>query len=450
MLIQLQRPRKTETSRNFYLWTIGCQMNTAESTAIGVALRQRGLQQVAAAEQADLVILNGCTVRDSAEQRVQGQLHLLAHRKKSDPDLLVALTGCTVSPDLAEMEHRLPMVDFFFRPGALDHFLSQLEAHEVVGLPLAHEPVMSLEQPVSSYVTVMQGCNKYCTYCIVPFRRGREQSRTIEDVVRDVRAMTSRGVREITLLGQIVDSYGRDLPQRRHLAELLEAVSAVPDLWRLRFMTSHPEYMDQRLIEAVAALPKACEHINLPVQAGDDEVLDRMRRGYTADTFRELAGRIRRTIPGVSIATDIIVGFPGETEQQFQHTLDLLADVQCEIVHTACYSPREGTVSATWADDVPNDEKEERRRRVEALQEEIAARQNAALEHSMMEILVESVQSSRRDVLQWRGRTRTNKLVFVPRVEGDGLQGRLVKTRIIKSSPWALQGEIVDVVGTGR
>ncbi len=442
MLIQLQRPRQTMAVRNFFVWTIGCQMNTAESTAISMALQQRGLRQVPSDEQADLVILNGCTVRDSAEQRVQGQLHLLAHRKQRDPDLLIALTGCSVSPDLAEMEQRLPMVDFFFRPGALDHFLSQLEAHEVLGMPMVSDPVLSMDQPVSSYVTVMQGCNKYCTYCIVPFRRGREQSRPIADVVQDVTAMTRRGVREITLLGQIVDSYGRDLPERSHLGALLEAVHEVPDLLRLRFMTSHPEYMDQRLIETVASLPKACEHINLPVQSGDDTVLARMRRGYSADHYRELTSRIRAAIPGVTIATDIIVGFPGETDEQFQHTLQLLADVECEVVHTACYSPREGTVSATWPDDVPAHVKEERRRQVEAQQEAIAARQNASLEGQVLEILVESTQSSRKDILQWRGRTRTNKLVFLPRHEDEHLQGQLVNARIVKTSPWALQGEM--------
>jgi tRNA-2-methylthio-N6-dimethylallyladenosine synthase len=449
MLIQLQRPRKTTAAHRFYVWTIGCQMNTAESTAIGLALHQRGLEPVATADEADLVVLNGCTVRESAEQRVQGQLHLLAHRKRTDPGLLVALTGCTVSPDLAEMEQRLPMVDFFFRPGALDHFLSQLEAHEVVGLPTVSEPVLGVEQPVSSYVTVMQGCNKYCTYCIVPFRRGREKSRLIPEVVQDVRAMARRGVREVTLLGQIVDSYGRDLPERSHLADLLAAVSEVEDLWRVRFMTSHPEYMDQRLIDAVAALPKACEHINLPVQSGDDVVLERMRRGYTAGQFRELAARIRRTVPGVTLATDIIVGFPGETEAQFQQTLALLADVECDVVHTACYSPREGTVSATWDDDVPPDVKEERRRRVEAQQEAIAARHNAALVGDVVEILVESTQSARKDVPQWRGRTRTNRLVFLPRAESEDLRGRLVEARIVTSSPWALQGEITRLVASG-
>src|SRR5260370_5346451 len=193
-------------------------MNVAESAAITFAVRKRGLQPVASMDEANLVILISCTVRESAEQRVQGQLALLAARKRHDPDLMLALTGCSVEPDLGAMEQKLPMVDFFFRPGALDHFLSQLEAQEVVGLPLVLDPVMSYEQPVSTYLTVMQGCNKFCTYCIVPYRRGRERSRPVHEVVEDVTKFVERGVREVTLLGQNIDSFGRDLPNKSHLA----------------------------------------------------------------------------------------------------------------------------------------------------------------------------------------------------------------------------------------
>ena len=185
---------------HFHVWTIGCQMNVAESAAISLALRKRGLKAVASLEEADLVILNSCTVRESAEQRVQSQLGMLARRKRTEPDLMIALTGCSVEPDLAAMEHKLPMVDFFFRPGALDHFLSQLEAREITGLPLVQEPVMSYEQPVSTYVTVMQGCNKFCAFCIVPYRRGRERSRPVQEVAEDVAAFVARGVKEVTLL----------------------------------------------------------------------------------------------------------------------------------------------------------------------------------------------------------------------------------------------------------
>ena len=282
----------------FHVWTIGCQMNVAESAAITLALRKRGLRAVASMDEADLVILNSCTVRESAEQRVQGQLGLLARRKRQDPDLMIALTGCSVEPDLLAMEQKLPMVDFFFRPGALEHFLSQLEAREVIGLPLVQDPVMSYETPISTYVTVMQGCNKFCTYCIVPYRRGRERSRPIPEVVEDVTRFVQRGVREVTLLGQNIDSYGRDLPQRSHLAELLEAVDAVPGIERVRFMTSHPRDMDQRLIEAVAQLPHVCEQIHVAIQSGDDQVLRRMRRGYTGRVCVELVQRIRATGAG--------------------------------------------------------------------------------------------------------------------------------------------------------
>ena len=443
MLLQAQRLMRATTARTFHVWTIGCQMNTAESAAITAALRQRGLTPVPTMDDAELVVLNSCTVRESAEQRVQGTLGLLAHRKREDADLMVALTGCSVGPDLEAMSRALPMVDFFFRPGALDHFLAQLEAREVVGQPLVADPVMSYTSPVSTYVPVMQGYNKFCTYCIVPYRRGREVSRPIPDVVADVRMMTQRGAREITLLGQIIDHYGRDLPVRSHLADLMEAVHEVEGLERLRFMTSHPRDMDERLIEAVARLPKAMETIHLPVQAGDDVVLRRMRRQYTVDRYLALVEKIRATIPGVAVTTDIIVGFCGETEEQFQRTLDLLSAVRFDVVHAACYSPRQGTVSASWEDDVPQEEKEDRRRRLERLQEEIQRQINEGLRDRVMEVLVEDSQSHRQDVPQWRGRTRTNKLVFLPRGD-ENLVGQVVSARITKSSPWALQGVVVN------
>ncbi len=423
----------------FHVWTIGCQMNVAESTAISTALHERGLSPVASMDDADLVILNSCTVRESAEQRVQGQLSRLLARKRQDPDLMVALTGCSVEPDLAAMERKLPMVDFFFRPGALDHFLSQLEAQEVLGLPLVHDPMMSYEQPVATYLTVMQGCNKFCTYCIVPYRRGRERSRPVAEVVEDAQRFAERGVREVTLLGQNIDSYGRDLSVRSHLAELLEAVDAVPGIERVRFMTSHPRDMDQRLIDAVAALPHVCEHIHIAIQSGDDTVLRRMRRGYTGESCLRLVERIRAGVPGVALSTDVIVGFPGETEEQLEHTLAVLAACRFDKVHVAAYSPREGTVSATWEDDVPQAVKDDRLKRVDQLQQAIAAEHNERLLHATVEVLVEDTQSARRDVPQWRGRTRTGKLVYMPRAE-EKLQGRLIPVRIEKTGPWALQG----------
>ncbi len=441
MLLQPQRVSRAATPRTFHVWTIGCQMNTAESAAITSALQQRGLTPVGALDDAELVVLNSCTVRESAEQRVQGTLGNLLHRKGEDPDLKIALTGCSVEPDVEAMARKLPMVDFFFRPGALDHFLAQLEAEEVTGAPLVSNPVMSHSAPVSTYVSVMQGCNKFCTYCIVPYRRGREVSRPIAEVVSDVRMMTRRGAKEITLLGQIIDHYGRDLPVKSHLADLMEAVHEVEGLQRLRFMTSHPRDMDPRLIEAIARLPKAVETIHLPVQAGDDTVLRRMRRQYTVERYLNLVAQIRATVPGVAVTTDIIVGFCGETEEQFQRTLDLMDAVQFDVVHVACYSPRHGTVSASWDDDVPQEEKEERRRRLERQQEETQRRINARLQDTVQEILVEDSQSHRQDVPQWRGRTRTNKLVFIPR-EDEDLVGQLVHARITKTSPWALQGVI--------
>jgi tRNA-2-methylthio-N6-dimethylallyladenosine synthase len=422
----------------FHVWTIGCQMNVAESAAISLALRKRGLKAAASMDDADLVILNSCTVRETAEQRVQGQLGLLAHRRRHDPELMIALTGCSVEPDLAAMERKLPMVDFFFRPGALDHFLSQLEAREITGVPLVPEPAMSYEQPVSTYLTVMQGCNKFCTFCIVPYRRGRERSTPVDDVVREVGAFVARGVKDVTLLGQNIDTYGHDFAKPGHLAELLEAVDAVPGIERVRFMTSHPRNMDERLIDAVARLPRVCEHIHVAIQSGDDGVLRRMRRGYSGAACVSLVERIKNTVPCVALSTDVIVGFPGETEEQFQHTLEVLAACEFDKVHTACYSPREGTVSATWEDDVPQEVKEERLHRVEALQEPIARRRNATFMDATVEVLIEDAQSARKDTPQWRGRTRSGKLVYLPR-DTEDRRGQLLPARVVKTSPWALQ-----------
>jgi tRNA-2-methylthio-N6-dimethylallyladenosine synthase len=257
-------------------------------------------------------------------------------------------------------------------------------------------------------------------------------------VVQDVAALAARGVKDVTLLGQNIDTYGHDLPNRGHLAALLEAVDAVPGIERVRFMTSHPRNMDERLIDAVARLPRVCEHIHVAIQSGDDSVLRRMRRGYTGAMCVSLVERIRATVPGVAISTDVIVGFPGETEEQFQRTLDVLAACEFDKVHTACYSPREGTVSATWQDDLPEEAKEERLHRVELLQEPIAARRNAAFMDTTVEVLIEDSQSARKDTPQWRGRTRSGKLVYLPRAAVDR-RGELLRARVVKTSPWALQ-----------
>jgi tRNA-2-methylthio-N6-dimethylallyladenosine synthase len=288
---------------------------------------------------------------------------------------------------------------------------------------------------VSAYIPIVLGCSHACAYCIIPYRRGPERSRPVEEILAEARALAAQGVKELTLLGQIVDRYGLDLPDKSSLASLLRRLHEIDDLWRIRFLTSHPNWMTDELLEAVAELPKVCEHIEVPVQAGDDEVLARMRRGYTTDDYRSLIACIRNRIPGVSIATDVIVGFPGETEAQFQRTYDLLAQLRLDKAHIARYSPRPQTLAARrFPDDAPQEEKERRRKTLDDLQAEIVGEINARLLGETVEVLVEGRKKER-----WWGRTRTDKLVFFE--DEQDWRGRLAQVHITWTGPWSLIGK---------
>ena len=297
-------------------------------------------------------------------------------------------------------------------------------------------PLDERGRTVSANVPVVLGCSHACTFCIIPYRRGVERSRPAQEILAEARALVLQGVKEITLLGQIVDRYGKDIPDGPDLAALLRRLSTIEGLERIRFLTSHPNWMHDELLEAVAELPKVMSHIEVPVQAGDDEVLANMRRGYTAEDYRNLVGRIRSRIGQVSIATDIIVGFPGESESQFQRTYDLLADLKLDVAHLARYSSRPGTVAERrMKDDVPEAEKWRRFRLLEELQEKIAAEINARYLGETVEILFEEKVRNR-----WRGRTATNKLVFV---ESDGdLRGQVQKATITWTGPWSMQAAL--------
>jgi tRNA-2-methylthio-N6-dimethylallyladenosine synthase len=320
---------------------------------------------------------------------------------------------------------RYPHVDYFFKPGDNPPWLDTPSA-----------PALPPHPSPSAYVTISQGCDNFCSYCIVPFRRGRERSRPLEEIACEVHALVGRGAREIVLLGQNVDSYGRDLPGRPDLADLLAMLDGTEGLARLRFLTNHPRDMSDKLIKAIASLDNVCEQVSLPVQAGSDEVLAAMKRGYTVDEYRRLVGRIREAVPGVAVSTDVIVGFPNETAARFRRTLDLLSELKFDTVHVAVYSPRPGTAAAReLTDDVPLAEKKARLEEVEMLQEAIQAGINAALLGGTLEVLVEGQKGGK-----WFGRTRTGKLVFF-RGRRDYL-GRLVNVKINKTSPWSLKGRI--------
>jgi len=299
----------------------------------------------------------------------------------------------------------------------------------------------------TAWLPVILGCNKVCSYCIVPSRRGRERSRPMAELLDEARTLTDGGARELTLLGQTVEAYGLDLPGKGDLGDLMERLSEIETLQRIRFMTSYPPHMTDKMIHQMAALPKVCEHVNIPVQHGDDEMLRRMRRGYTLAEYRTLIGKLRAWWPGVSLSTDIIVGFCGETEEEFQHTLDLLEEIRFDVVHVAMYSPRPGTLSFKWEDDVPLEVKRERLHAIEQIQERIALASNSPYVDRDEEVLIESHQVAGGQH-QWRGRTRTNKLVFLPATRPGASDnsnvvirpGDLVMTHIDRATAWSLQG----------
>ena len=409
-------------------------MNKAESRRIAGYLDSAGYEAVNSFREADLVVLNACVVRQSAEDKVLGTLGLLKGLKKECPNLSILVTGCFVNSRVEELTKRFPQVDFFFRPGAYSELIDWAQRQDILSAGQA----MSLPAHSSpcALVPIIQGCDNFCSYCIVPYRRGREVSRPLKEIVHEVEELVGGGAKEVTLLGQNVDSYGHDLPEQPELADLLAKLNSVDGLARIRFLTNHPKDMNPELIEAVASLDRVCEHLELPVQAGDNEILRAMRRGYTVEQYRELVCAIRRRIPQASLSTDVIVGFPGETEEQFENTCSLLEEVRFDVVHVAAYCPRPGTIAwREYQDDIAREVKRERLAKVERLQAAIAGGINSQIRGKTVEVLVEGRKKGK-----WFGRSRSNKLVFFEN-END-LLGQLVRVRIEKTSPWALQGNM--------
>jgi tRNA-2-methylthio-N6-dimethylallyladenosine synthase len=425
-------------------------MNVADSQRVASSLENFGYRPAHDAESADVIVLNTCVVRQSAEDRAHGRLSSLRPLKEANPDLIINLMGCIVGVNGdAKLREAYPYVDVFSPPSDPDpligHLLqSQGRALELQQTSQRHSfmdadfrlPAQDQSSIVSAYVPVVYGCSHACTFCIIPFRRGPERSRPVGEIASEVRSLAAQGVREITLLGQIVDRYGRDVPDGPNLASLLRILHEIERIDRIRFLTSHPNWMSAELLETVAELPKVCEHIEVPIQAGDNEILHRMKRGYTAEDYRQLVGEIRRRIPGASIATDIIVGFPGETDDQFERTYRILEELQLDVVHTARYSPRPNTVAARkMEDDVPQPVKMRRFRRLEALQEQISAEINRRYLQQSVEVLVEGKRNGR-----WQGRTRTNKLAFF--AESYDHHGQLVDITIKHTGPWSMSGTV--------
>ena len=496
----------------YHIWTVGCQMNQADSQRIQTILEELGWEETSM-EQANLVVLNTCSVRKAPEEKAHNQLAQLRSAKEKRGDLLVAMMGCMIGNQktIDDLRKRYPHIDLFMKVEQADilpRFLeerwtpisgagcldieympdSEMQSQPMPTLPtatisptfatststtgkhtvlpmaitpkpgerMAHYPtkIEPTKASPTAWLPVVLGCNKVCTYCIVPYRRGRERSRPVDELFTEASSLVAKGARELTLLGQTVEAYGLDLPDKPDLAHLMAHLSEIEGLERIRFMTSYPRHMTDSMIERMAQLPKVCEHLNIPVQAGDDELLRRMKRGYTLDEYRHKIERVRELWPGISLSTDVIVGFCGETEEEFQHTLDLLEEIRFDVVHVAAYSPRPGTVAARWEDDIPLPEKKRRLHAVEGMQASIALAINQQYLGNVEEVLVEEDNCSH-GRQQWKGRNRTNKLVFFPQPDPETLAvdsvqrviqpGEMVKVRIERTTAWSLQGCAVEV-----
>ena len=426
----------------YYIWTEGCQMNQADSERMGSGLEQLGLDLAPTAKDADVIVLNTCVVRQSAEDKAVGMLTSLKPWRQAKSGRTLAVMGCMVGPQSIALQKRYPYVDVFMQPQQFDPLIN------LVGDKLGIDPegcvgdLVPGHPSVTTHVPIIHGCDKFCTFCIIPYRRGRETSRPIDELVHECQMLVHRGVKEVTLLGQNVDSYGHDLSGAPDLADLMTAIhDQVPELARIRFLTSHPNDMSQHIIDTIARLPKVMENVNLPFQAGNDQVLDRMKRGYTNAEYREIVSRVRASIPGVAMVTDLIVGFPGETAVQFEDTLTMVRDLRFDKVHTAAYSTRPNTFAQRkMDDDVPHEEKQRRLKAIEEVQTAALTEINNAYFGTSQEVLVD-----RRKAGRWQGRTRTDKLVFFdpPEDSGDDLLGQLVSVRITKTTPWSLQGKLL-------
>ncbi|MEW6189788.1 MAG: tRNA (N6-isopentenyl adenosine(37)-C2)-methylthiotransferase MiaB [Actinomycetota bacterium] len=434
----------------FLVKTFGCQMNKHDSERIAGMLVQEGYEPARRVEEADIIIFNTCCVRKHAEDRLYGQVGALKSLKRKKPNLIIAVGGCLAQKDGREIQERATHVDLVFGThnlSSLPNLIRQVRENSAKICEIWKEPKIlptklpSLrEHRYFTWVTITIGCNNFCSYCIVPYVRGREISRPMQDIHSEVRKLAQEGVIEITLLGQNVNSYGRDLYGKGQFSTLLRELDKIPGIKRIRFTTSHPRDLSDEIIKAVAECDKVCEHFHLPVQAGSDRILKLMNRGYTKDRYLEMVRKIRETIPECSITTDIMVGFPGETEEDFQETLDLVEKARFDQAFTFIYSPRPGTPAAEIEVQIPQEVKLERFKKLVLLQSQICLEQNRKLMGKTLEIFVEGPSKKEKNILT--GRTRTNKVVNFqgPRE----LINKMVDVVIVEAHTWYLMGTLTD------
>lgn len=432
-----------------FIGVYGCQMNISDAERMEGQLATLGYERTEDMARADLILLNTCCVRETAEDKVYGKIGEIKHIKRMNPALIFGITGCMAQKEGEALIRRAPHIDFVLGTNKVHELKATVRRLEsarrgpVVDVLLGDAPLpenVPIERTgrLSAWVPIMYGCNNFCTYCIVPYVRGREHSRRPEDVVREVEEAAAQGFKEITLLGQNVNSYGKD-HKLASFAELLLMVDAVKGVERVRYMTSHPKDLSDAVIDAVRQGRHICPHFHLPVQHGSDRILQAMNRVYRKDAYRSLVERIRAAVPDASLTTDLIVGFPGETEEDFEELLDFLREICYDAAYTFLYSKRSGTPAATMEEQVEDAVKKERLHRLMDVQNEISLEKNAALKGTVQEVLAEG--PSRTDENVWTGRTGTNKIVLW-RKKGHETEGDIVRVRITQPQTWVLKGEL--------
>lgn len=434
------------TNKQYCLITYGCQMNASDSERYAGQLEELGYTMTEDAELADVILMNTCCVRETAEDKVLGKIGEFKHLKARNNDLIIAVTGCMAQEWQERLFKRAPHLDLVIGTHNIHKLIDLIkEREEKRGHALATDmdgnvfydiPTRRF-QKFFAWVPIMNGCNKFCTYCIVPYVRGREVSRPLEEIVEEVRNLADEGYKEITLLGQNVNSYGLDFKDGTDFSALLYAVEDIDGIERVRYMTSHPKDMTFAMVDAIAQCSKVVTHLHLPVQSGSTELLKKMNRGYSAEHYLELIEYVREKIPDVVLTTDLIVGFPGETEDMFQDTLKLLKKVRYDMAYTFIYSPRTGTPAATMGNQVPQEVKSDRLRRLMAVQNEISLACNKEMEGRDYEVIVEG--PTKNDENHWFGRTSGNKMIIW---ENDGTLavGDTVPVHVDKGQTWVLKG----------
>lgn len=440
---------QSQATRSVYIETFGCQMNKADTENMLGLLDEIGYAPTDDVKKADLMILNTCAIRAGAEDKVYSYLGAWRRFKMKRPGALIAVGGCVAQDAGEKLLSRSPGVDIVFGTHnvfRLPELVRQaqttgqpvVEIHQELPEDLPELPIIR-QSAISAWVSIIYGCDYNCTYCIVPFVRGREKSRAPETIVQEMQDLAVAGYKEVTLLGQNVTAYGHDLSPKIHLGDLLRLTGGVHGIKRVRFLTGHPRDLNQEIVDAVAEVENACEYFHIPIQAGHDRTLRRMARGYLVDFYRKQVDMIRARIPGAAVTTDLIVGFPGETENEFMATISLVEEIGFDACNTAAYSPRPHTVAANWPDQVPEHEKFERLRFLNSVVSDVAHKRNLPYVGRTCDVLVEG--RSEKNSERLSARTRTNKLV---NFEGDdSLVGQLVNVKIEAAKPWALRGTLV-------